>query len=165
MTEPVITLPLSVFRSLLFGQSGDIKLPVFSPQSIVVGDLAKIVVTHKAIGELVRDIDKSEQYFHVEIYVTHAEIWLEFEWKESNARRERFREYQRVFNEELFKKNDLLTELQDKLSATRLPDHHCRLIAEQIYGLFKQGKYEKVVEILDKAGLNIKETLEAHRNL
>lgn len=164
--EPTITLPLSVLRSLLFRESGDDNFPRVRIQSLALGDLAKVIVTHKVIGELISSIDNKEEYFHVEIFSTHAEIWMIFEWRESNAKRERFRIYHETLNAKRAQEKDLLAELQDKISATRLPDIHCRLISEQIYGLYKAGQFQKVVDILDgQLGLNIAETLKNYKPL
>lgn len=125
MTTPndLITLPLSVLRSLLFGEYGDVDLPVIDkPLSPLLGDYNKIRITHIAIGKTLIEIDKEERYFHVELFeqTKHCEIWLSFDWRESNARRIRLREtLQRNYQEKKEKEillEDLIGELEFKLS-------------------------------------------------
>ena len=83
----VVTLPLSALRALLFG---DENLEGIKPLTPIIGDTAKVLVIPRAIGELIAELDKEEFYFHVELlFTTHAELWLAFEWKESNVRRAR----------------------------------------------------------------------------
>lgn len=83
--------PLTAIRSMLVRDESLECVPISSKG---VGDLASVTILPTALGEYLKDLDPQERVFHVEQITTgtpHAEIWLNFEWKDSNFRRTRQR--------------------------------------------------------------------------
>ncbi len=131
--EPVITLPLSALRSLVFGEFGDKTLSgLCKPISPLLSDTPP-KVTHYELGELIASVDPDELYIHVELIPTprQAELWLAHEWRDSIARRERFRAYQKAHRDELVEKKETSDEIADDI-ALALPEHIAKAIAARI---------------------------------
>lgn len=90
-TLPTIALAVWIF--------GDENLEDITPVSKSPGDTAKVYVRPLGLGQLIKERDPNENYFHVELITEHekphSEIWQSFEWKISNAREQRFRSHER----------------------------------------------------------------------
>ncbi len=162
--EPIITLTLSALRSLLYG---DDSLHSAYIQSKVLGDTAKVIIIPVILGQVIAQQDPTEEYFHVEfIYfdstadqAKQAELWLSFEWKESNARREKIRALSSTERAERLEKASLIEDLYDALSASRLPDYYLRQLASDIAEHWRKKDLTTLITTFDKLDLQISEVL------
>lgn len=155
--ELTITLPITALRVLIWG---DDRLDALRPFSVGPGDTAKVYPVPLVIGQLIQDVDKNEDFIHVEIQPEHAELWLSFEWKESNARHTRFREQCKMEREQRDKRNQRIAELKLCLD-DRLPEHAATKIAEtMLENLSKLDLINDPGDVLK--ALNVLETLQQY---
>lgn len=138
--DPLVTLPLSAIRSIMFGAIGDSNKPSIRPlMSPLPGESSLIEVTHWAIGRVLKDLDPSEFHFHVELFppeeipgkpLSHAEIWLGWEWTESNTKYYRGKSTANTARSVNLLRGELQKEIIDELSVFRdLPEGYCRMMA------------------------------------
>ena len=154
-----ITLPITALRSLMFGEFGDKSLSSLGrPESAILGDPPP-KITHYEIGALIKHVDISEDFFHVELIETptkQAEIWLIYDWCESNARRKRFREREAKRNEEYAVQTSLTAELADELTATKLPETLVKQLAREIAANYKKHDLTALLRSLNVEEVIIK---------
>lgn len=151
-----LTLPLDAQYVLLFG---DERLEGIAPLSKVSGDTAKVLIRPFNLGHIIKAVDTDEECFHVELINTppylHAEIWIAFEWQESNARRERVRTFHQTLNKARDKEIDRINELVRIMEPQYpAPESHLRELAKTVLQNYKKQDFSKVF-----TALNILETL------
>lgn len=152
-----IELSLSALRVLLYG---DERLEGIEPRSKGLGDTAKVKIIPYNIGQTLKEIDKDEELFHVEFYLPAtagdlcwAEIWLSFEWRESNTRRSR----QQIVSAEnrisREKNKHRLDELASKLRSFGFDKHpgFSEHLAEAILKGWKNEQYTDVLKMFNLA--------------
>ena len=150
-----VELSLNTLRVLLFG---DDRLEGIKPRSKGIGDTAKVIVLPYAIGTTLQQLDKDEELFHVEFsralegVADFAEIWLSFEWKESNARRERVQKHSaesRAFRD---KNAARLAEIKEALPVefSKYPGYTDHLAAQMLKA-YKEGHIKQVLTIFNLA--------------
>lgn len=158
-TEPVLALPLSAIRVLLYG---DERLEGLQPLTKTFGDTAKVIVIPMSIGVLLKEWDPEEQFWHIEfpqvspdLYpIPTAEVWLPSEWLESNARRQR----RRAQSHQERKENNLRSErLAELIHAIRpqfkAPDDFIREIAVAVLDNYRKTDLTKVLTAINIAEL------------
>jgi len=153
------TFTAQMLRSMLFGQNGDHECPSCYPLSKASGDLAKVLVVRKEIGEIINQGDIQEEYFHVEYALSHAEIWLAFEWAESNTRAIRRKAYHDSQREEHNTRTSLAQEVAEALLdptrdvTKRLPETFVKQIAEEIAKHYKNNEFDALLKELCVEGI------------
>lgn len=139
-SELLFTFRAADLRKLLFG---DDELMGVSPKSKYPGDTAKVLVISNLYGQLISQIDAAGEYFHVEFIsgtdmdtsttYDHAELWLAKDWRESNARREKFVARNREDNATRDKRSSRIAEISKVISSQHpLPEGYCRELAKTI---------------------------------
>jgi hypothetical protein len=157
-TIKAIEISLHALRLLIFN---DENLEGKEPFSKGIGDTAKVKLVPYHLGHVIKDIDADEEFFHVELYpATHdyeerAEIWLAFEWKESNARHKRVQAASaenRAFRE---KNNTRLSAIKSQLESFGLNKSpgYADFLASIILKEHKKGSNTKVLQILNLVDL------------
>jgi len=146
-----VELSLNTLRVLLFG---DTDLEGLTPQSKISGDTAKVVIIPAGIGLKLSKIDDAQVFFHVEIYPTHAEVWLPVDWIESNARRSRQRERSRIERESYNREQARLHKVKEHLrkKGYGLRPDYLDHISREIIAAWNAGhikEMSKMVELLD----------------
>lgn len=151
LEEPNITLPLSLFSSCIFTYNSDPCFPeVPKLLSKHYTDLAVVKVIRYEVGFLLKTIsDPNEQFYHVELFneehtidgvikkYYHAELWLIYEWRESVAKRVKFRAAQAAINASRDSDEELAASLADALTGWKLPEDYCNKTATQIVAAYK----------------------------
>jgi hypothetical protein len=146
--------PLTAVRSMLFR---DDTLESIIPQSKSPGDTAKVVIIPRGIGMYLAGLDPTEEIFHVETFETHSEVWLKFEWSESNARRSKLKDF-------LFKEREARQKYQSRIERIKalLPPQGGESwnthLANLVLMEYKNGTLDKMDKVLSV--LNIKSVLE-----
>ena len=173
----LITLPLSVLRVLIYGESGDETntLPdIPHPSSGGVGDLAKIKILHYEVGQLIAAVDTEENYFHVElctketvneahqpVTIKWAELWIAREWRESNARLLRRRKASEAARVELSRQEELTEAIDASLAALpeelAIPSAKRAQIARNIATSYQAHDLSYVIKML-----NLLDVIEKH---
>ena len=145
---------LRAIRSLLYK---DDTLESITIQSKASGDMALVKIIPLSLGQYLSFLDPQETVFHVETFDKHAEVWLEFEWKESNQRLNKYRERSRIEREQADKYNRRLNEL-----ISLLPE---QLGAEFNMHLARLALQELSITKCDRVmlALNIGEKLQQYR--
>lgn len=148
-----VEISLSTLRIILFG---DDSLEEVRPVSKGVGDTAKVLVVPIGIGQCLSSIDKDENYFHVEFILEgtrpHAEVWLDFEWKDSNAKlnrqRERSAEEKAVYDKNRAKLQAISSKLKSfGFNQPGFAEH----LAKEILSNWKHGDYSEMLKTLSLA--------------
>lgn len=141
---------MSAQCSLIFGESGDIELPVRLLRSKCQGDMAKVILTHHAIGVILKEADPKEKYIHVELFDDDktAELWLSFEWAISNARA-KIKAQQSMEDRE---KYSTLTEVTKVLIA-QMPPFQAEDLAKEIVNHYKTNNLDALIKHLKLADL------------
>lgn len=148
--EPYIALTLPALRSLIFGENGDLTCPTTRPQSLTPSDLAKVIVTHLAIGQHIYEQDKAEHYFHIEFFPTHAEIWLATEWQISDAKRKRINAIRQEEQKARLDAQERLALIEDELSVFKTwPEAHKKAVARIINENWTNGSLKDLIKLLD----------------
>lgn len=148
-----IILPIHALRGLLFGESGDETVPTNPPQSGGIGDLAKIKVINYYVGQALKAVDDNEEHFHVELFTSSesqsewAEVWLTNEWKESNARRQKFKETNQIENHERNRKQELAAKIVAAMEG-KLQPTFAQLFAHQVVDQYKKHDFSGVLKKL-----------------
>ena len=150
------TFPLVNIASLIFGVDADKELANYEIVSRASGDNARVILQHYAVGAMLASIDDTEKYFHIELISEepkHSEIWLIKEWRESNSRRKRQQIQSAVERAEREQNKELVTILTDELTALRVPETWCQLIAFQIAANYKKVDLSDLIKFwkLDEA--------------
>jgi len=148
-----IEISLSTLRVLLFG---DERLEGIAPASKGIGDTAKVKILPHGIGGILKEIDKDEEFFHVEFSASgnHAwcELWLSFEWKESNTRRTRTQQASaegRAFRD---KHRSRINEIKEALpSGFASHPGYAEQLAEDMMKAYKSGHISKILTIFNLA--------------
>jgi hypothetical protein len=143
--------PLTAIRSMLFR---DDTLENITPQSKSSGDTAKVVIIPRGIGMYLAGLDPTEEIFHIETFESHSEVWLKFEWSESNARRSKLKDF-------LFKEREARQKHASRIERIKalLPPQGGESwnthLANLALAEYKNGQMDKVLTVL-----NIKSVLE-----
>lgn len=140
-----LALTFEALRSALFG---DETLEEINLQSLSIGDTAKVLRLPVAIGKIIAQRDFEERFFHIEFFESHAEIWLIFEWKESNARRARFKSFHIQDNAARDKRAARISKIKEHLSDALLP-HVKEDLAKNIVDNYKKYNFEEVLKALN----------------
>ncbi len=151
--------PLTAIRSLAFR---DDTLEETKPISKGPGDTAKVVIVPKAIGEYIAGLDTQEEVFHVETFPSHSELWLAIEWRESNRRRDKLREFLSAERAEREKRNHRIERIKALLPLQGGDAWNSRL-AELALSEYKNGNMDKVLAVLNLSSV-LKEFEEEDRN-
>lgn len=151
---PEIESSLRLFRVMLFG---DDRFEDLKPESKGIGDTAKVLVHSLELGLTLKNLDPKEELFHIELFPSFkpepkCEIWLTFEWKESNARYNSRKEYaikDRAFRE---KNKERLDSISTKLksfgfSQPGFAEH----LAKEILVNWRSGNYADMLKTLSIA--------------
>lgn len=145
------TWPLADLRVLLFGSD---RLIDTRFESKLPGDTAKVIKVELAHGQLIQVTDPNEFYFHVELFATHAEVWIAFEWAESNARRQRVKSAADVHRANHIKRTERIARVKASLSDAFSPAKKEEL-ASLVVDNYKAGNLAAVLRTL-----NLIETLQ-----
>lgn len=150
MTDPqdkTLEINLSTLRVLLFG---DERLECVRPSSAGIGDTAKILVMPVELGRAISIVDKDENFFHVVFLPSHAEVWLAFEWKESNAKLLRQREFSAAERTAYDKNKRKLEVVSSQLKSFgfRQPGF-AEHLAKEILQNWKSGEYSEMLKTLN----------------
>jgi hypothetical protein len=114
------------------------------------GDTAKVVIIPIAIGKYISQLDPSESMFHVEHFERQSEVWLSFEWNESNTRRSRLRERLAVERIASEKHNARVKEII-ALLPEQLGVEYNNHLAEMALRDLKGSRFDKVLQALQIA--------------
>ena len=166
--EPIISLPINLFCSILFGDAADKDCPqriISRPISLGSGDYNHLVITYSSIGRLLKELDPNGDYIHVEIFSEedqkqagytiqtpngHAELWCKFDWEESNAKRFKLRKRSSKELRERMFKDTLSAEIADQLSIHRkFPERHAKQLAAEIAANYKAHDISAILKQLD----------------
>lgn len=153
-----IELSINLLRVLLFG---DDRLEGITPRSKANGDTAKVIVIPFMVGNEIKKIDAEEEYFHVELFANddgsarHAELWLAFEWKESNARRAKVQAYAAEHRVVRDRKRSRMDRIKERLGRLGLDKHpsYVEQLAKDILENYRKRDFSQTLKILHLAEL------------
>lgn len=141
--------PLTVIRSLIFGDDALESQPILSKAS---NDFAKVIKLPTGIGLYLRSLDPNEDLFHIEVFTSHVEVWLPFEWIESSARYTKVRANLAQEKAIRDKHNARMSAMMAKMPSGLCPADKAHL-AETILAEMNYARFDKVLEYLNVAEL------------
>jgi hypothetical protein len=153
-TPPGGYFPLSVIRSILFGDDKLTDIPI---RSKAPNDFTKVIKVPIGIGLYLASLDPGEAFFHIETFpaTAHAEVWLNFEWTESSARQGRVREIMSKERAIRDKFNGRMAEMI-KVMPERLSPADKNHLAATILAEMSYNRFDQVLKFLNVAELYVK---------
>lgn len=140
----VYTLPGATLRALLFG---DEQLTGVRIQSKSPGDTAKVLVIDRDLGQFIATGDPDECLFHVELFERHAELWINFEWADSNARRARIKANADLHRSVYIRRQERINRIRPLLSESLSPRDKEQL-ATLVADSYAKGDLNEVFKML-----------------
>lgn len=132
---------------------GDERFEDIKPRSLLPGDTAKIEIRSFEFGKHLQEMDINEDIFHIELFPEtsppYCEIWLAFEWKESNARTKRIKAAS-AENREIREKSNVRIEiLANQLKSRGFTQAgFANHLAKEILANWKQNNFDEMLNTL-----------------
>lgn len=150
---PYIELSPTALRIILYG---DETLEGFASHSKAPSDTAKVKLLPRYLGKIIAEADPEEELFHVEFAENNnygwSEIWLAFEWKESNARRARQQHASHEARILALRTSSRIAEIKAKLASKGLTDpNYTEMLSKQILSNWKANQAKAILDLLDLA--------------
>ena len=109
--------------------------------------IERVRILPHELGKFLAELDPTEQYFHVEFWAPHAEVWSAYAWRESLTRTLRHRNVSAAEDDAVALKHGVLGELISLIGkATRVSHDHAEKTAQAIIHFGDQ--YDVMLDLL-----------------
>lgn len=105
-------------------------------------------IVRREVGAIIRSRDPKEEYLHVALFNTHAEVWRAFFWRDSLSKRLKAQEKSAEHREREFQIEELTRKVKAVLvNLLKFPDNLCTLNMSRLLVVGKDRHMAQVMQV------------------